>query len=88
VIADEIIGLVEVESDRRQGLVQFEEVVTQVKQFPGIVLLLPEQLVDPGIAGLLVFEELVGDAAVGGDDLAAAVDVVGVAEDYIVDDLR
>ena len=41
--------------------------------FLGVVLLLAEKLVDAGLAAFLVFEELVGHAAVGRDHVYAAI---------------
>ena len=51
-------------------------------------LLLPEELIDAGLSGFLVFQQLVGDTAVGRNDINPAVHVVRVTENDIVDDLR
>ena len=64
-VADEIVGHFEIESGMDKTLVQFKKPVAQVKHCPGVIFLLSEELINSRFAGLFVFEEIVGDAAVG-----------------------
>lgn len=88
VIFDEFVGDVQVKSGGHEGLVQLEQAFAQGQHFFGIIFLLPEKLINSGLAGFLVFQEFVGNPAVGGYDVDPSKNVGRVAKDHIIDDLR
>ena len=72
---------------RRQPLVDLLELAGQGVERAGVVAAGGELGVDPLLAGLLVLEQLVGHAGVGGDHVDPAEDVLRVAQHDVLEDV-
>ena len=75
---------VQVETALHVVLVDVAQVLLQIQQRRLVLGLIGELLVDAGRAGLLVLEQRVGDAAIGRYGQDAVVDVIGIAENDVV----
>ena len=73
-LVDEGIGHVQRQADIGEAGVDLLQAGAQIGQCAGVVLVVREQGVNAGLAGFLVFQQLVGDAGVGRHHVDATVD--------------
>lgn len=87
-VADEVVGFLQIKACGHEGLVQFEQAVAQGQHLPRIILLFPKELIYAGLTGFFVLEQFIGDPSIGRDDVDSAKDVAWVTQYDVVDDLR